>query len=368
MQHSVRAPILVLLLAASPALAWTASAQGAPVGAVPAHAAPAQRAPAQTALQTLPSGVAPEAAPVGTAPVEAAPFARPPGAVPVAAGSAPFAPGLPTAGPTASPGQAASTPSARYSPTPSEGAPANNPLQPSASWEDIRPTLIGDAPDPAIDPAQLLLEAPVRADDPALVPIRITQPPGAVPVERLALVIDENPAPVAATFAFGEALAPLDLEVRVRVNAYSDVRAVAWLKDGRQVMAGRFVKASGGCAAPASKDPAAALAEMGRMRLKTTPGPDGRTEATLMIRHPNNSGLQRDQVTLLNVPAMFIQTLEVTQGGKPWLTMDAGISISEDPVFRFAVRPEGTGAVAVHAEDTDGHVFDRSLPLAVPNG
>lgn len=249
------------------------------------------------------------------------------------------------------------------------GAPAaaDNPLQPSPSWDDIRPTLLGDAPDPVIDPAQLTLEAPMRADDPALVPIRLTQPPGAVPIEKLALVIDENPAPVAATFTFGEALMPLDMEVRVRVNAYSDVRAVAWLKDGRQVMAGRFVKASGGCAAPANKDPKAALAEMGRMRLKSAPGEGGRTDATLMMRHPNSSGLQRDQVTLLNIPAMFIQTMTVTQSGAPWLTMDAGISISEDPVFRFAVTP-GTGPVAVHAEDTDGNVFDQTLPLSPPNG
>lgn len=244
---------------------------------------------------------------------------------------------------------------------------ADNPLQPSDSWQDIRPTLLGDAPDPAIDPTQLLLDAPVRADDPALVPIHITQPPGAAPIEKLALVIDENPAPVAATFTFGEALMPLDFEVRVRVNAYSDVRAVAWLKDGRQVMAGRFVKASGGCAAPANKDAAAAAAQMGQMRLRTSAGDDGRTVASLMIRHPNASGLQRDQVTLLNIPAMFIQTMTVGQGGTPWLTMDAGISISEDPVFRFAVQP-GAGPVQVHAEDTDGHVFDHELALDAPSG
>lgn len=248
------------------------------------------------------------------------------------------------------------------------GSPAlavENPLQPSAAWEDIRPTLLGDAPDPAIDETQLLLEAPMRADDPALVPIRITQPAGAQPITKLALVIDGNPAPVAAEFTFGEALMPLDMEVRVRVNAYSDVRAIAWLADGRQVMAGRFVKASGGCAAPAGKDALTAAAEMGKMRLRAGTASDGRPEATLMIRHPMNSGLQRDQVTLMDIPAMFIQTLEVRQGETPWFTMEAGISISEDPVFRFAVTP-GQGEVTVHAEDTDGRVFDQSLPFPGP--
>lgn len=240
-----------------------------------------------------------------------------------------------------------------------------NPLQPSAAWEDIRPTLLGDAPDPAIDATQLLLDAPLRADEPAFVPIRITQPAGAQPITKLALVIDENPAPVAAEFMLGEALMPLDMEVRVRVNAYSDVRAIGWLADGTQVMAGRFVKASGGCAAPAAKDALVAAAEMGKMRLRAGTAGDGRAEATLMIRHPMNSGLQRDQVTLLDIPAMFIQTLEVRQGDTPWLTMEGGISISEDPVFRFAVTP-GEGPVQVRAEDTDGRVFEETLPFPAP--
>ncbi|MCP6082997.1 thiosulfate oxidation carrier complex protein SoxZ, partial [Klebsiella pneumoniae] len=54
-------------------------------------------------------------------------------------------------------------------------------------------------------------------------------------------------------------------------------------------------------------------ATMGQIRWRSTPQ-DGRTIGTLMIRHPNFSGLQRDQVTLLNIPAHFIDRLEVRQG------------------------------------------------------
>ncbi|WP_342759287.1 thiosulfate oxidation carrier complex protein SoxZ [Paracoccus sp. S3-43] len=73
---------------------------------------------------------------------------------------------------------------------------------------------------------------------------------------------------------------------------------------------------------------------------------DGRTIGTLMIRHPNFSGLQRDQATLLNIPAHFIDRLKVRQG--------------EDPVFRFAYAPNGQ-PVRVHAEDTDGNTWDQSF-------
>lgn len=234
-----------------------------------------------------------------------------------------------------------------------------NPLQPSALWDDMRLAVIGTETEPPVDAAMLNLDAPKRADNPALVPVRITQPPGAPQVTRLSLVVDGNPAPVAAEFTFGPALAPLDFEVRVRVDSYSDLRAIATLADGRKVMAGRYVKASGGCAAPAGKSMDQVRASMGQMKFRQT-DEDGRHIGTLMIRHPNFSGLQRDQVTLLTIPAEFIQTLVVKQGDTPLFSMNAGISISEDPVFRFAYVP-GQGPISVHAEDTEGRVWDRNF-------
>ena len=237
-----------------------------------------------------------------------------------------------------------------------------NPLRPSETWEDLRESVVGLAEEPAIDPAILDLDAPIRANDAAIVPIRLTQPDDAPALTELMLVIDENPAPVAAEYAFGAALMPLDFEIRVRVDAYSDLRAIGTLADGGNVMAGRFVKASGGCSAPAGKDMAAVKETMGEMRWKTTQE-DGRTLGTLMIRHPMFSGLQRDQVTLMNIPAHFIDRLEVRQGDDVLFTMEAGISVSEDPVFRFAYEPNGQ-PISVHAEDTEGNVWDRTFNAA----
>lgn len=237
----------------------------------------------------------------------------------------------------------------------------DNALQPSPAWDDMRLAVIGTEAEPPIDPAVFDLTAPYRADSPALVPIRITQPEGAPRIEKLALVIDHNPAPVAGEFTFGPSTGPLDFEVRVRVDAYSDVRAVATLEDGRQVMAGRFVKASGGCAAPAGSG-ANAREGMGEMRWKVDPDA-GRGMGQLMIRHPNFSGLQRDQVTLLNIPAEFVQTVSVTQGDEVLMTMEGGISISENPVFRLGFKPNGQ-PVKVHAEDTESRVFEQSFPGA----
>ena len=235
----------------------------------------------------------------------------------------------------------------------------DNPLQNSPTWEDLRASVLGIESDVPLDLAVLDLDAPVRAHEAAIVPIRLTQPAGAPPVRAVTMVIDENPAPVAAEYSFGPAMMPLDFEFRVRVDSYSDVRAIADMGNGNRVMAGRFVKASGGCSAPAGKDMAAVEATMGQMRWRTAQE-NGRQIGTLMIRHPNFSGLQRDQVTLLTIPAHFIDRLDVRQGEELLFALKAGISISEDPVFRFAYRPNGQ-PIRVHAEDTDGNVWDQTF-------
>jgi sulfur-oxidizing protein SoxY len=56
-----------------------------------------------------------------------------------------------------------------------------------------------------------------------------------------------------------------------------------------------------------------------------------------------------------------VQTLAVSQGGKMLFSMDGGISVSEDPTFRFSYQPNGQ-AVTVEAKDTQGNVFKQDFP------
>lgn len=241
----------------------------------------------------------------------------------------------------------------------------DNPLVDSSAWEELK-GLVTEGSEAVENREVLLLDAPTRAMDPAFVPVHLTQPPDAPPIRALTVVIDENPAPVAAEITLGPAMLPLDMELRLRVNAYSNVRAIA-VTDSASVLAGRYVKASGGCAAPASKDLETLRAEMGQMRFQILSSEPEETRmrhtAKLMLRHPNTTGFQRDQVTLLNIPAHFVDVLEVRQGDELLFKITAGISISEDPVFQFRFLDNGAERITVHAEDTDGNVFDESFPL-----
>lgn len=232
----------------------------------------------------------------------------------------------------------------------------------SQAWADVVSDVFGDRPMAMSGVVEI--DAPYRAEDAALVPIevRLTLPEDDPRhVERVTVVIDENPAPIAAAFALGEEAGVTRIEARYRVESYTHVHAVAELSDGSLHLAEDYVKASGGCAAPMGKDPEDALASLGRMKLRQAPAGDGAAEARLMIRHPNNSGLQMDQLTRYYIPAHFIHTLEVRQGETPLFVMEGGISLAEDPNFRFDFAPTGE-PLRVRAEDTEGGVFEGEWP------
>ena len=238
------------------------------------------------------------------------------------------------------------------------------------TWASIKPDLFEDTN--ILDGSHILsMEAPVRAEDAAVVPIRISVKPGS-DVKKVTLVVDENPAPLAAAFVFGPAAGSASFSTRIRVNSYTFVRAVAQTGDGKQYMVKKFVKASGGCSAPASKDLAVAMAQLGKMKLRQfSPKPEAAAapamshmhEAQVMIRHPNNSGFQVDQVTLLHIPPRFVDMIEVKLGDELAMKVEGGISLSEDPNIRFYYIPNGAESFTVNASDTDDVKFSSSWPV-----
>ena len=245
--------------------------------------------------------------------------------------------------------------------------------QPSGAAEDPWPGLAGDIfKGRALEDGTglIALDMPARAEDAAIVPITVRTTLAAGDPRRvtgLTIVIDENPAPVAATFVLGPGVA--SLSTRVRVDSYTDVHAIAELSDGKLYVVKTYVKASGGCSAPALKNADAASAALGQMkfRLFAKSAETGMREAQIMIRHPNNSGLQMDQLTRFYIPAHFVRELRVWQGDDLVLAMDGGISISQDPNLRFSYVANGAKTFRAEAIDTEGHVFRCEWPADAPD-
>ncbi len=235
-------------------------------------------------------------------------------------------------------------------------------------WDKVRTSLFAGRPISEQADAVIELEAPVRAEDAATVPIairtKLPQDPDRY-VRRIYLVIDRNPSPVGATFTFTPDSGRADLETRVRIEEYTNVRAIAEVSDGKLYMATRYVKASGGCSAPAGKDQAAAAARLGKMKLKLDEAavPGKPVQAQLMISHPNNSGMAMDQLTRLYTPPHFVRRIEVSYAGRPVLTAEVDFTISENPNFRFYFVPRGEGTLKAEVVDTDDLKFESSIAV-----
>jgi len=236
----------------------------------------------------------------------------------------------------------------------------------AARWAALSAQIFGDR---AIqDGAGLIsLAAPDRAEDAALVPLRIElAQPIRAEVAGLYLVIDDNPSPLAAHFVFGGAADPSDVATRVRIDDYTYLHAVAETRDGKLYAVAHFIKAAGGCSAPASKDQTLAMSRLGQMKmtLRGNWHPGDRVEAHLLVSHPNSSGMQMDQLTRNYVPANFIREVRVTYGGEPIITMESDISISEDPSLTFGFIPRAdAGELRVDAEDSKNRHFEGSWPV-----
>jgi sulfur-oxidizing protein SoxY len=222
----------------------------------------------------------------------------------------------------------------------------------------LRAAYFGDRPILESDDV-IELEAPVRAEDSAVVPIRIR---AKIPqteeryIRTITLLIDANPGQLAGRFHFTPKNGRADLGLRVRVNAYGPVRAIAETNDGRLFMSRRFVKASGGCSAAVGTDIEAAKRRMGKMKFKTDkPVLAGEPLAVqLRVSHPNLTGLQMDQITHLYSTAHYVERVAVSFEGQAVFSAETSFSLSENPSFRFYFVPDAAGELHAEVIDTEG--------------
>ncbi|HZJ12880.1 MAG TPA: quinoprotein dehydrogenase-associated SoxYZ-like carrier [Methyloceanibacter sp.] len=211
----------------------------------------------------------------------------------------------------------------------------------------------------------VVLETPQKVEDAALVPLTVRIPPWVKgQLKSLTLFIDNNPDPKVATLSFGPAAGTVgerSFATRVRIDNFSHVRAVLETEDGSLHMATKFLAAAGGCAAMQAKDPDADTADMGKMIVRTFPPALESSPiwaAQVMIKHPNDNGMQLDINTAKFIPARFVKEMTVKRDGDVVFKMDSTFSISTNPNFRFTFGRGEDNDLDVVIVDTDGTVFE----------
>ena len=241
--------------------------------------------------------------------------------------------------------------------------------------EQIRPAFFADR-EILEGAGQDLIEikAPFRAEDAAVVPISLhvksTQTQDNF-VQKIHVFIDKNPVPLVGVFSLTPASGRADIALRVRVDDFSFVRAIAETSSGKLYLAKSFVRASGACSAPPPKSIGDSIANMGSMKLKLVGqlDLDQPSLVQLMIKHPNITGLQPMEIgSRVLPPAHYLSHVQVDFAGKQVMSADLTFSVSMDPSLRFFFVPTSNGTLTVEATDTQNNHWKSSQAIADLDG
>ncbi|MEP7295091.1 MAG: quinoprotein dehydrogenase-associated SoxYZ-like carrier [Burkholderiales bacterium] len=232
----------------------------------------------------------------------------------------------------------------------------------SPEWELLRGRLFGTRPVVA-GAGRVQLIAPLRAAYGASVPVKIVSLLAQTPelyVKRMHVLVDKNPSPLAATLELTQEVGQADFETRLRVDEYSHVRVVSELSNGELHMDSRYVKTSGGCSAPPNRDSPELI---GRtiFKLPVPPAMGAPTTADLTVIHPNDTGFELNNVTVMYIPSYFVRTIAVSYAGRKIFDADLDFSISENPTWRFNFVPHGPGELRAEVADSKERHYTGSL-------
>lgn len=217
----------------------------------------------------------------------------------------------------------------------------------------------------------LELKAPYTAEDASIVPISvrtsILQSPERY-IKKISIFVDMNPMPVVGYFDFTPDSGKADLAMRIRVETFSYVRAVAELNTGELYMTKSFIRAKGACSAPPPASMEDSRKLLGKMKMRVV-GKVKFGKPNLMqvkVRHPNITGMAPLKIgSRVIPPAFFMDSFEVTYNDKLIVKAFLTFSISMDPAIRFYFIPEKEGVMTVKGTDTKKNAFSSSYEINI---
>jgi sulfur-oxidizing protein SoxY len=217
---------------------------------------------------------------------------------------------------------------------------------PEGAWVYLRSQLYSTRAINEIGDETMSIEAPGSTPDPSATPVVVHFGPALVgKLKQVRVIIDNNPSPLVTMMSLKSGLPVNEIDLRVRIDRFTSVRAIAETGDGHLEMRSTWVNASGGCSAPPS---AAEGGMLGQIRFR--PSSD-RKALQFSIRHPNNSGFQIDPRSGDSIPPHYIAHLRLLEGTEVVMEADTGISLSENPTVRIATSEPLRGPLTVEATD-----------------
>ena len=233
-------------------------------------------------------------------------------------------------------------------------------------WRVLREQYFMDRPIIEKSDNRIRLQAPGRAENDAMVPVLIDLDEHTVqaddPFEKVYLIVDVNPLPLGGLFRLSNNRVMEQLKTSVRVNGYTFIRAVGETASGKLYMAKQWVKSTGaGCSAPPGLDQEMHKKRLGKIRFDQIENDKYKHSRSLrlIVSHPNNTGMQKDQLTTLFIPEHYITKVNVTFNQELLLQADTSFTISENPNFTFTFDPEESGILRAELTDNLENFFSQ---------
>lgn len=87
-------------------------------------------------------------------------------------------------------------------------------------------------------------------------------------------------------------------------------------------------------------------------------------EVKVLIKHPMETGLQKDKRTGATIPAHFIKEVKCLHNGELVLQSDWGIAVSKNPYLSFNIANAHVGdKIAIEWMDNKGNTDQKSITI-----
>ena len=176
-------------------------------------------------------------------------------------------------------------------------------------------------------------------------------------VDEIMMIVDLHPFPQVLRFEPGSAL-PF-VAYRQKIEQGTPVRAAVRQGDLWRV-GGRYLDAAGGgCSVPPAVAKVIDWDHIGQTRARVWREADGGLRLRMRVLHPMDNGM------IANIPAYFIETLDVTDaGGNPLAKLRLSEAVSENPTLTLLTdAPRAGDVLKISARDNNGGVFRASVPI-----
>ena len=90
------------------------------------------------------------------------------------------------------------------------------------------------------------------------------------------------------------------------------------------------------------------------------------TPAEVSVIHPNDTGFELNQVTVMYIPPHFIRNVRVRYDDQLLFNADCDFSVSENPSWRFQFVPrvDGRGLLSAEVSDSKDNSYSGKLDIA----